>query len=51
MNRTDDSITQLSTLYERLGAVAHDWNIVKFCSLNTLNTLNNWILMPQQHMQ
>ena len=48
MNRTDDSITQLSTLYERLGAVAHDWNIVKFCSLNTLN---NWILMPQKHMQ
>lgn len=25
-----------------------NWNIVKFCSLNTLN---NWILMPQQHMQ
>ncbi|CGC83851.1 hypothetical protein K9T19_003460 [Salmonella enterica subsp. enterica serovar Typhi] len=24
MNRTDDSITQLSSLYERLGAVAHE---------------------------
>ncbi|TGW18634.1 hypothetical protein E5P20_22815 [Escherichia coli] len=30
MNRTDDSITQLSSLYERLGAVAHE---LEYCKI------------------
>ena len=44
MNRTDDSITQLSTLYERLGAVAHDWglraNDVKNNAKDVIHCLN-----------